>query len=212
MLQPLVVRRPQEDLAALEHEAGVAVVHGLVAAALVAALVQRRGDVLHRHVREGRGVALLAQERGHLPHEALHQMPDGHARGDGVRVDDDVRRDPLAAEGHVLHRVRHAARPLLPMPGSELVPNLRNAHGAHAHLHKLEPLVVCGDQHLVDDACLGGAQRCRAVLLCVPLHGAGAVVGQRRGLADDDVVAGAARAWRGEAVVVQLVVRPVPHR
>eukprot|EP00959_Pyramimonas_sp_CCMP1952_P086088 1800809-Pyramimonas_sp.AAC.1 len=51
----------------LEHEAGVPVVHGLVAAALVAALVQSAGDVLHRHVREGGRVALLAQERRHLP-------------------------------------------------------------------------------------------------------------------------------------------------
>eukprot|EP00959_Pyramimonas_sp_CCMP1952_P020678 436128-Pyramimonas_sp.AAC.1 len=39
-------------------------------------------------------------------------MPDGHAGGDSVRVDYDVRRDALAAEGHVLHGVGHAASTL----------------------------------------------------------------------------------------------------
>lgn len=59
VLEPLVVGGPQENLASLEHAAGVPVVHGFVAALLVAALVQSRRDVLHRHVREGGGVALL---------------------------------------------------------------------------------------------------------------------------------------------------------
>mmetsp|Transcript_28574 Transcript_28574/g.54587 ORF Transcript_28574/g.54587 Transcript_28574/m.54587 type:complete len:354 (-) Transcript_28574:2764-3825(-) len=170
VLEPLVVGGPQENLASLEHAAGVPVVHGFVAALLVAALVQSRRDVLHRHVREGGGVALVSKQRGHLAHEALHQMADGHAGGDGVRVDHDVGGDAFAAKRHVLLGVGHSDGALLAVPRRKLVPDLRHAHGAHAHLDELEPLVVGGDQHLVDDARLRGAQRGAAVLLGVPLR------------------------------------------
>ena len=34
--------------------------------------------------------------------EALNQVTNGHSGGDGVRVDDDVWRDALAREDHIL--------------------------------------------------------------------------------------------------------------
>ena len=49
-----------------------------------------------RHLRQGwRGLAVAAGGLSHLGHQALNQVADGHAAGDGVRVDDDVRHDAL---------------------------------------------------------------------------------------------------------------------
>lgn len=44
----------------------MAIVHGLPPARLVPALVQRRTDVVHRHLRERRRISLLAYQGGHL--------------------------------------------------------------------------------------------------------------------------------------------------
>ena len=45
-----------------------------------------------------------AAARPHLAHQRLHHVADGHAGGDGVRVDDEVGADALSREGHVLLR------------------------------------------------------------------------------------------------------------
>ena len=65
MLEALVVGGVEEDLG-LQAAAGVAVVHGLPAAGLVPALVQRRTDIIHRHLRKWRCISLLAHKGGHL--------------------------------------------------------------------------------------------------------------------------------------------------
>ena len=67
-------------------------------------------------------------------------MPHGHARGNGVRVHDDVWRDAFGGERHVLAPVRHADGALLPVPGRELVADLREALVANAHLDELVAL------------------------------------------------------------------------
>jgi hypothetical protein len=52
-----------------------------------------------------------------------------------------VREDPYL-------RVRHPHCSLLPVPTAELVPNLRNPHRPHPHLHKLLPDLVRGQKDL----------------------------------------------------------------
>ena len=42
----------------------------------------------------------------HLALEAFDQVTNCHTGGDGVRVDDDIRRDPFTCERHVLGRRR----------------------------------------------------------------------------------------------------------
>lgn len=42
----------------------------------------------------------------HLPLEAFDQVTNGHTGGDGMRIDDDIRRDPFTCERHVLGRRR----------------------------------------------------------------------------------------------------------
>ena len=144
VLKPLVVRGPEEDLS-LELSSRVAVVHDLVAPLLVTALVEHVGDALDGDWGEGGGVALLAHHRRNLTHETLDELPDGHARRDGVGVDDDVRHDTLARERHVLLGVRHADGTLLPVPGRKLVANLRGSAGSHADLDEPQALVVRGE-------------------------------------------------------------------
>ena len=93
--------------------------------------MERCRDVVDGDLCERRGISLLSNQRCHLAHEALHQVSDGHPTGDGVRVDDDVRGDALAREGHVLLGVRDPDGALLSMPGCKLVAHLRNTDGPH---------------------------------------------------------------------------------
>ena len=67
MLEPLVVRRVQEDQR-LELPTRVAIVHDLPAAALVATAVQGPGDVVNSDAGERRRVSLLANAGSYLAH------------------------------------------------------------------------------------------------------------------------------------------------
>eukprot|EP00958_Prasinococcus_capsulatus_P024158 scaffold3740_cov322-Prasinococcus_capsulatus_cf.AAC.4 len=210
VLQPLVVRWAQEDLG-VQHAASVTVVHRFVAAQLVATALQLRTDIFHSHVRERCRVTLLAVQRAHLTHQTLHQVPDRHARRDSVRVHDDVRRDALHRERHILLRVRDTDGSLLPVARGELVANLWHADRAHAGLDELQPLLVGGEHHLVYHASLRGAQGRAHISLRKALRAAILGLGQLGGLSNNDIFTAHARARRRQPVVVQLVVRRVPH-
>ncbi len=142
MLEALVVRGSQVDLR-VELASGEPVVHDLVATRVVVVADEQLGDLLHGDgVVEGRGVADLALVRRHLRLEALDQVTDGHARRDGVRVDDEIGCDAFGAEGHVLHAVQHATCAFLAVTRGELVADLWCLDGAHLHLDELVALVA----------------------------------------------------------------------
>ena len=84
----------------------------------------------------------------HLSLQTLDQVTDGHTGGDGVRVHDEVGRDPLAGERHVLLVVGDPARALLPVPAGKLVPDLGDADRAHANLAELVAILVDRQHHL----------------------------------------------------------------
>mmetsp|Transcript_18763 Transcript_18763/g.45097 ORF Transcript_18763/g.45097 Transcript_18763/m.45097 type:complete len:326 (+) Transcript_18763:712-1689(+) len=206
MLQTLVVRRPEEDEGA-ERAAGVSVVEALVAVALVAAHVQHVRHVLDVDVVEGSGVALVACQTPHLAEQRLDEMADRHARGDSVRVHDQVRRDPLAREGHVVLAIGDAHRALLSVARGKLVADLRHSHRTHLDLNEARATLRRSEHDLVDCAmlvvaqprarvALGGLRR--LVVLVLGLH--------ERGLADDDVAVSDILAGVGEAVDVELVI------
>mmetsp|Transcript_19783 Transcript_19783/g.45566 ORF Transcript_19783/g.45566 Transcript_19783/m.45566 type:complete len:498 (-) Transcript_19783:580-2073(-) len=214
MLEPLVVGWAQKHVR-LHSPPGVPVEHHLKTALLVAKILQELGDLIHVDRREGRRIALVASERRHLGEKAFNQVANRHPRRDGVGVDDDVRRDAFAREGHVLLPVRDADGPLLPVARRELVSDLRHSHRAHAHLDKLAPLLVGRQEDLVDVARLARAQRRRRISPLVPRlrrvqHLLRLLLDGRR-LADDDVVARHARAGRHQPVVVELRVVALAH-
>mmetsp|Transcript_10450 Transcript_10450/g.26294 ORF Transcript_10450/g.26294 Transcript_10450/m.26294 type:complete len:461 (-) Transcript_10450:2197-3579(-) len=213
VLQALVVGWSNENLG-LQLAARVPVVQHLVPAQLVAAFVQRVGDGLHRDVREGGGIALVACDGRHLAQQTLDQMAERHAGGDSVGVDNDVGHHALHREWHVLLAVCDTARALLPVPAAELVADLGDAHRPHANLHKLESLRIGAQHDLVDDARLAGPQHHGAVPLGVSLlllPQVVVVLVEGGCFAHDDVIPRHASARRDQAVVLQLVVRAVPH-
>mmetsp|Transcript_36742 Transcript_36742/g.103675 ORF Transcript_36742/g.103675 Transcript_36742/m.103675 type:complete len:295 (-) Transcript_36742:463-1347(-) len=114
VLQALVVRRAQED-GHKELLPGVSVVHRLEATHLVAEPVEDLGHLVHAHVSEGAGIALLSQDCRHLAHQALDEMADGHAGGDSMWVDDEIWHDPLHRPRHVLLVIGDADSALLPV-------------------------------------------------------------------------------------------------
>ena len=84
----------------------------------------------------------------HLSLQALDQVADGHTRGDGVRVHDEVGGDPLAGERHVLLVVGDPTRTLLAVPTGKLVPDLRYADRANSDLAELVAILVDRQHHL----------------------------------------------------------------
>mmetsp|Transcript_16479 Transcript_16479/g.64296 ORF Transcript_16479/g.64296 Transcript_16479/m.64296 type:complete len:1268 (+) Transcript_16479:614-4417(+) len=216
VLEALIVGGPDEEVR-LQLPAGVAVVEHFVAVALVAAVVEHHRDLVGREGRvEGGGVALFAGVGRQLAEEAFNQLTDGHTRGNGVRVDDEVRRDALHREGHVVLAVGDADRSLLAVARRELVSDLRRAHRAHAHVDQLVAVLGRRDHHLVHDAVLAAPQGHRGVLLGVArslrLEVVAAVRRDGGGLADDDVVARHLYARRDEAVLLELGVGAVQDR
>ena len=135
VLEPHVVRGPHEYLA-LHALARHAVVQQLRPAVVVAQLRQHAAKhlVLGPVVHERGAVAEPALQHARLAHQRLHQLPDRHARGQRVRVDDQVRPRAVLRKRHVGLRDNEPHRPLLPGARAELVANARHALLANAHL------------------------------------------------------------------------------
>ena len=135
MLQTHVVRGPDENLA-LHALARHAVVKHLRAAAVVPQLGQNFAEhlVLGPVVHERGAVAEPALQHARLAHQRLHQLPDRHARGHRVRVNDEVRTNAVCRKRHVLFRDNEPHRALLSGARTELVADARHALLANAHL------------------------------------------------------------------------------
>ena len=130
MFQSLVVSGSQEDLS-VQFPPRVSAVHHLVTSGLVTVVIQQFGNLLNiDSVIEGSGISNLSLVGSNFALETLNQVTDGHTGGDGVRVDDDVGGDPLAAEDHVLLSVLDAAGSFLSVPGGELVTDLWNSQNS----------------------------------------------------------------------------------
>lgn len=71
-----------------------------------------------------------------------------------MRVDDDVGRDSLGRERHVLLTVRNSDRSLLTVTRGKLVSNLRHSSRSDSDLDELGTVGVGGDEDLVDDTLL----------------------------------------------------------
>jgi hypothetical protein len=106
----------------------------LDAVAVVTELVQRIADGLHRHISERRRVAFAAFDGGLLAEQCLDHVANGHATRNGVRIHDEIGRDALLTERHVLLAVEHTARALLTVTRRKLVADLRHADGSNANL------------------------------------------------------------------------------
>ena len=116
---------------------------------MVAVIMKETGDLLDVDgVVEWRRVTNLALVRRHFALKALDQVTDGHTRGDGVRVDDDVGSDAFRRERHVFLAVADAARSLLTVSTRKLVADLWNLHRSNANLAELVTLLVDRDHDL----------------------------------------------------------------
>ena len=176
-------------------------VHCLIPMALVTHGVQSLADVINLNIRKRSGIAFTPLEDSNLPENALDQLRDGHARRDGVRVDNDVRDYALAGERHVLLAVRHTDRSLLTVPRCEFVTNLRYADVADTDLREAVPLLRSADQNVVDDPALVRLHGCTAVSLGVARRGIHHRVRRRR-LSNEHIISGHASAGSAQAIVI----------
>ena len=175
MFEALVEGRSEKD-ERLEGSPSVSIVHALVAVLLIHTLLQCAANILYREVIHKRGrITLFTQETADFAKKTLYEMPHGHAGGDGVGVDDDVRGDALTGERHILLRkvlnvivisrkvyktvvllgylaIGHSYGSLLPMTRSKLIPDLRDAQVADANLTVLVAILICREHNSVDIA------------------------------------------------------------
>jgi len=160
------------------------------------------------------GVTLGSREGGHLGQQTLNQVANGHAGRDGVGVDNQVRRQSLTREGHVLLPVRHTAGTLLSVAGGKFVSNLGDSHSADADLDELVAFRKGGRDHdLVDNALListqgnGGITLSESPGLLVDGH---VVIfrGEGDSLANNDVIAEDLLSRSDQAVILNLVIVP----
>ena len=153
VLQTHVVRGPDENLA-LHALARHAVIKQLCAAGVVAQLRQYLAEhlVLGPVVHERGAVAEAALQHARLAHQRLHQLPDRHARGQRVRVYNEVRARAVFRERHVGLRYDQPHRALLSSPRAELVANARHALLANAHLGQPPARRLVRDERAVHHA------------------------------------------------------------
>ena len=212
MLQPLVKRRANKYLRR-QLPPRHPTMQRLVPMPLIPQRMQHPRHIIHRQRRIKRSpIPLRTSQRRDLPRQALHQLPDGHPRGDGVRVNDNIRRDALLGKRHVLLPVGHSNRPLLPVARGELIADLRDADVADADFDEFEAFFVGGEDDAVDDPALLGAHAGAAVFFGEPVHGAiGAGGHDRGGFPDQDVAAIDADAGGAETVFVEAFVGAEAH-
>ena len=86
--------------------ARVSIVHDFEAALLVAASSQGLGNGFNGHIRKWRGITFIPGHGTDLSQQTFNQVANGHTRGNGVRVNYNVRGYSLRGEGHVLLAVR----------------------------------------------------------------------------------------------------------
>lgn len=121
MLETLVVGHAHKH-GRLQAATRGAVVKNFVTA-LLEALALENGARLEEHVallggRKRSAVTKATLERDGLAKKHLHQLRDGHARRNGVRVDDDVGANAVGRNGHVPRVAQLAERALLPVSKS----------------------------------------------------------------------------------------------
>lgn len=194
MLELLVVDRSHEDvrLERLSRDSRGEVVLPSIA-------VSRVDEDLRHLLRLGsskrRPVLELAFKDSRLAREAFEHLADRHARGESVRVHDDVGARSLVVERHVLLRNDEAANSLLPVARRELVSELGATSLPNEDLDERVVLVRIGDEDFVDVAWDRSAVGHARVL---PRSGAGAhgrrldavVVRVRGGLLVDEDLTG----------------------
>lgn len=90
---------------------------------------------------------------------ALDQVTDGHTRGNGMEIDNDVGCETLTGERRVLLPILNSACTLLSVTRRKLVADLWDAHAAHANFTELVSLAVQRQHYLIDYPSLAVAQK-----------------------------------------------------
>eukprot|EP00126_Sphaerothecum_destruens_P000332 Sdes_comp10388_c0_seq1m2045 len=216
MLQTLVVGGAKKDLR-IQSAASVPIKHHLIAPQMVAIIGQHVGDLANSHLIIERGrIPLLPLVGTNLAQKTLNQVPNRHPARNRMRVDDDIRRDPLRSEGHIFLPISDPTRALLPMATGKLVANLRDADRSHPDLGELAPLRIRRNHHLIHNPILAGPQKRRAVSLGKLLQPPPQLIlvgRQWRRFPNNRIIPTHADPRRDEPITVQLVIRaPVPHR
>ena len=144
--------------------------------------------------------------------KALNKMANSHARGDGMRIDDQVWNDTFLGKWHVLMSVGHSTGTFLAVTRGELVANLGNPN--RSHFDFCEPIAIligCQD-NLVNLSTLTVFDLDRAVfsrleyVCCCGRRGCGSIITQicctpdQGSFANNDVISINDFTWHDDSV------------
>ena len=183
VLEALVVRRPDKDFHG-HHFSRHSIVHHLVAVGVQPEVQQVLPQVLEAQMVVGRAVAERAPPNADAAVHCLQKLGNGHARGNGVRVHDNVGPQPAGGKRHVALVENHAARALLAGARGKLVPDLRNALADDSDLDERVSVRVLVLPHAVDAGGLAALVRRGQV----SIHKAVRIALEVHDFADDDVI------------------------
>src|SRR3712207_1004980 len=136
-------------------------------------------------------------------------MGNGHAGGNSMWVDDEIRRKAVPRERHVFLAVCYTDGSFLTVTRGELVTNLWYLGRTRADLDEPQPFRVGREQDLIDDSVLCAPEWRRHVSFCVQrrlLTQFLGVSGDRRRLSDNHIVTRDTDTGCHNTVVIELVV------
>lgn len=171
-------------------------------------------DVVRFDVLKGSAVGNTTAETGHFTEKSLHELANGHARRDGVVVEEEVVDGPVCGPGHVFLGHDDAAKSLLGVHAGELVAHLRSALCRGLYAGGLEIVFGQIDHDALDHGSFVVLDHGAAIapVLCLFLFFLAAVRNGLRGLADQHVILVDEGSWGDDAIfaVHFRVVRMTP--
>mmetsp|Transcript_10118 Transcript_10118/g.15281 ORF Transcript_10118/g.15281 Transcript_10118/m.15281 type:complete len:422 (-) Transcript_10118:326-1591(-) len=214
MLQPLIICGADKNLGREGHT-GVPIVQHLVTVFLISVKMKSLRKLV-RHLglrRERSSISLFSQQRGDLPQQTLNQLPNGHTRGNSVRIDNQIGSNTLACEGHVFWTIGNTHCSLLTVTTGKLVSNLRDTNRTYTNLHQSETFLVGRQHHTIDNSTLTCTQLNTSIsLIC--LWGTITHILLRslhlRGLPNDNITPRNSRSWGNQSIFFQLLVTTMP--
>ena len=183
MLESLIEGGTHKDFC-FNHLARLSVIENLIAVRMHTKCRHVLAQRIHLEMVVGCAVTQGSCTTTNLAEDRLHQLCNGHARRNCVRVHDEVRTQTPCSERHVFFVQQHAHRALLTMPRRKFIAYLRDTFGHHTNLDKRISIRILVLPDPVDTARLGILVRGRHVAIRIPCR----IVAQIGNLANDHII------------------------
>jgi hypothetical protein len=121
---------------------------------LVPQSVQLLGDIFDSDIRECCSICTRSVEASDFRGKTFNQVANSHSRWNSVRIDDEIWRNTLAGERHILSSIGHTDSTFLSMPGSKFVSDLWYSDRPCSDFYEFLSILILGDEDSIDNSFL----------------------------------------------------------